>query len=313
MTPDALRARIDGVATWRRGGQRAPHKPLLLLLALARFAGGEERLPFSAVEAPLRGLLRDFGPARAGYHPEYPFWRLQNDGLWQLGGTAGLVRRASNADPTLASLRAADPVGRFPDDMAALLRARPECIAELAEAVLAAHFPDTLHGEILAAVGLDLEALPGDVGAPRRRRRRDPAFRDAVLRAYGYRCAVCGFETRVGHTLVGLDAAHVRWHQAGGAGVDDVSNGVALCVLHHRLLDRGAFTLRPTSARERLVEVSEDAHGGGGFETWLLAFHGRPLAEPTRPAYRVAEPSAAWHRSEVFRGAPRGPVAAGRR
>ena len=100
----------------------------------------------------------------------------------------------------------------------------------------------------------------------------------------------------------------MRWHQAGGAGVDDVSNGVALCVLHHRLLDRGAFTLRPTSARERLVEVSEDAHGGAGFEAWLLAFHGRPLAEPTRPAYRVAEPSAAWHRSEVFRGAPRGPV-----
>ena len=152
MTPDALRARLDGLTVWRRGGQRAPHKPLLLLLALARFASGEERLSFSAVEAPLRGLLRDFGPARAGYHPQYPFWRLQNDGLWQLGGTAGLVQRSSNADPTLASLRAEDPVGRFPDDIAALLRARPECIAELAESVLAAHFPDTLHDEILAAV-----------------------------------------------------------------------------------------------------------------------------------------------------------------
>ena len=303
MTPDALRARIDGVATWRRGGQRAPHKPLLLLTALARFADGTERLPFTEIEAPLRALLRDFGPARAGYHPEYPFWRLQNDGLWVLDGGGDLVRRASNADPTLTSLRTVDPAGRFPDDVAALLRAQPALIEEVAASILDAHFPATLHDDILAAVGLDL----GADGSGRRRRRRDPGFRDAVLRAYGYRCAVCGFETRVGHQLVGIDAAHVRWHQAGGAGVDDVSNGVALCVLHHRLLDRGAFTLTPASSHERVVEVSEDAHGGTGFERWLLDFHGRPIAEPARSSQRVAEPSAAWHRSEVFRGPAREP------
>ena len=303
MTPDAFRARLDDVTTWRRGDQRAPHKPLLLLLALARFADGVERMPFSTVEAPLRALLRDFGPTRAAYHPEYPFWRLQRDDLWTLGDTDGLVRRASNADPTLTSLRTVDPAGRFPDDVAALLRAHPALIAEAAEALLDAHFPATLHDEILSAVGHDVDAHLAETPTRRPRRRRDPAFRDAVLRAYGYRCAVCGFEARVGSALVGIDAAHVRWHQAHGP--DTVENGVALCALHHRLLDRGAFTLTPASSRETVVEVSEAAHGGAGFATWLLAFHGRPLAEPTRPAYRVAEPSAAWHRREVFRGPAR--------
>ena len=287
MTPDALRARIDGVATWQRGDQRAPHKPLLLLTALARFADGTERLPFTEIEAPLRALLRDFGPARAGYHPEYPFWRLQNDGLWVLDGGGDLVRRASNADPTLTSLRTVDPAGRFPDDVAALLRAQPALIEEVAASILDAHFPATLHDDILAAVGLDL----GADGSGRRRRRRDPGFRDAVLRAYGYRCAVCGFETRVGHQLVGIDAAHVRWHQAGGAGVDDVSNGVALCALHHRLCWTAARSRsrprRRTSASWRCLRTrtaAPDSSAGCSTSTDGLSRsrRGRRSASPSR-------------------------------
>ena len=182
------------------------------------------------------------------------------------------------------------------------LAAEPSLVGRLAQALLDAHFPASLHDEILDAVGLDVDAhSPGT--HPLARRRRDPAFREAVLRAYGYRCAVCGFEARVGGALVGVDAAHVRWHQAGGVGVDAVTNGLALCALHHRLLDRGAFTL--ADAGEPVVEVAEDAHGGEGFERWLLAFHGRPIARPVSPEYRVAEPSVAWHRREVFRGPAR--------
>ena len=296
MTPDEIRARVHNLRVWSRGDQRAPHKPLLLLLALARFAGGQERLPYSEIEGPLRRLLNGFGPPRGQHQPAYPFWRLQSDGLWALDGTDGLVQRQSNSDPTVTSLRAVDPVGHFPEALAATLRARPDLIGDLALDLLTAAFPASVHDDLLSAVGLDPEAE-----APRRpRRRRDPAFREAVLRAYGYRCAVCGFETRVGGVLVGLDAAHVRWHQYHGP--DEVSNGLALCTLHHRLLDRGAFTVAAAAASERVVEVAEDAHGGAGFERWLLAFHGRPLADPVRPADRIAEPSAEWHRREVFRG-----------
>lgn len=302
MTPDDLRDRIAALTVWRSGGRRAPHKPLLLLFALARFADGTRRFPFSAIEGSIRSLLHDFGPAGSEKNPHPPFWRLQQDGVWTVEPTDGIVL-TSSGDPTLTSLRVVDPAARFPGEVATLLSAHPELVAEFAETLLEAHFPPTRHDEILAAVGLDLDALavPQEVRTPRRR--RDPAFRGAVLRAYSYRCAVCGFEARVGSALVGIDAAHVRWHKAGGP--DAVENGVALCALHHRLLDCGAFTLTPSSSRETVVEVSEDAHGGAGFEAWLLAFHGRPLAAPTRPSLRVAEPAAAWHRREVFRGPPR--------
>jgi putative restriction endonuclease len=95
----------------------------------------------------------------------------------------------------------------------------------------------------------------------------------------------------------------MMWHRAGGP--DAVSNGLALCALHHRLIDRGVFTVRAATAHERLVQVSDDAHGGEGFERWVLAFHDRPVAEPVYPDDRVAEPSLAWHHREVFRGRER--------
>ena len=60
-------------------------------------------------------------------------------------------------------------------------------------------------------------------------------------------------------TTVGLDAAHIKWHQAGGPA--EVSNGLCLCVLHHKLFDRGVFTL---DDRRRVI-VSERSRGVGGF------------------------------------------------
>ena len=59
----------------------------------------------------------------------------------------------------------------------------------------------------------------GDRGARLRSRfrgrRRDPSFRQRVLVAYEYQCAVCGLDLRICGITIALEAAHVRWHQAG--------------------------------------------------------------------------------------------------
>jgi len=125
---------------------------------------------------------------------------------------------------------------------------------------------------------------------------RDPQFRDRVLRAYKYRCAVCGFDVRVGDSLVALEAAHIKWHQAGGP--DEENNGICLCTMHHKLFDRGAFTL----GDDRKMKVSEFVHGTVGFQEWLMAFHGREIRPPQRPSYYPEEAFVKWHVREVFRG-----------
>ncbi len=80
-----LEHHIETLSIWKQGDQRAPHKPLLLLLALGHYQrGGDRMIAFTAVEEHLKNMLMEFGPFRQSYHPEYPFWRLQSDGIWEL-------------------------------------------------------------------------------------------------------------------------------------------------------------------------------------------------------------------------------------
>jgi putative restriction endonuclease len=290
-------AQFAALRVWRRGGERAPHKPLLVLWALGRVARGESRLaPYAEVDRALERLLREFGPLRRSVHPELPFWHLQTDGLWEIPGAEHLRVRAGSSNPPRGELLARGAVGGFTPEVEAALRADPVLMSAVAHAVLDAHFPASVHEDLLAAVGLD--EVPAAVSTATRRR-RDPQFRLRVLTAYERRCAVCGFDVRLGDVALGLDAAHIRWHQAGGP--DTVENGLALCVLHHKLFDRGAFTLTDTHR----VELSEQLHGGVGFAAQLLDFHGRPIREPQTLAYLPAPEFLHWHRREVFQGPAR--------
>jgi len=48
---EILLDRFATINIWRRGEERAPHKPMLLLYALAALQRGEDRLiPFAAIE-----------------------------------------------------------------------------------------------------------------------------------------------------------------------------------------------------------------------------------------------------------------------
>lgn len=284
---------FDRLAVWRRGDQRAPHKPLLVLYTLGRWCRGDPAaVPFSEIDRDLTELLREFGPSRASYHPEYPFWRLQNDGVWAVSSTAPMPTRQSNTDPPKSALLANAATGRFSDEVQAALRASPDLAGKIASMLLERHFPETLHADILQAVGLDL--TPQAAG-----RKRDPGFRKRILTAYEYRCVVCGFDVRLAGMSVALDAAHIRWVQANGP--DEEANGLALCVLHHKLFDLGAFTV----GKDGVVLVSEQAHGTGGLDEALLCHHGQQARKPQRPEWNPSHEHLDWHVREVFKGEAR--------
>ena len=116
-----------------------------------------------------------------------------------------------------------------------------------------------------------------------------------VLRAYEYSCAVCGFDIRLGTMSVALEAAHIKWHQAGGP--DEESNGLALCTMHHKLFDRGVFTL----SEKMKVIVSASANGTKGFQEWVIAFHGSSIRALQRQNYYPDKVAVEWHVSEVFK------------
>jgi hypothetical protein len=60
-TPDPVLRPFADLAVWERRGERAPHKPLLVLHALGRWAAGRrDPVPYAEVERPLRSLLREY-------------------------------------------------------------------------------------------------------------------------------------------------------------------------------------------------------------------------------------------------------------
>ena len=113
--------------------------------------------------------------------------------------------------------------------------------------------------------------------------------------SYLHACAACGFSLRQGDALVGVDAAHIRWHALGGP--SDVPNGVALCALHHKLLDLGTITIG-LDYRFRV------AHGLNGVSARRLLdeMNGRLLDSPRDLSLRPAETHLRWHHEQVFRG-----------
>jgi putative restriction endonuclease len=288
MTDD-LRSRFDNLTVWKRGDQRAPHKPLLALYAMGRLVQGERWLLFEDIEADLKSLLIEFGPPRKSHHPEYPFWHLQSDDVWRIPEADALELRKSGSNPPKSELRGKSARGGFTDDVYQAFQRSPALRREVARDLLSAHFPASIHTDIAEAVGLRLERQA--------KAERDPAFRDRVLQAYQYQCAICGFDLRVGPhgAPIGLEAAHIKWKQAEGP--DEVSNGVALCALHHKMFDKGALHI--TTNLQLLV--SEAVHGSDPHLKRLTQRHGDEIHTPQRQTYYPSSDAVEWHVREVFR------------
>ncbi len=279
--------RLSSVRTWKRGDERAPHKPLLLLYAIARYTqGGQRLIPFAQVQEQLGTLLEEFGLPRKNTHPENPFRHLQSDRIWEVQGTLP-EDLPSGRSVSKKKLLDANAVGGLSQDLYDALKDGGEA-ARAIETILQNEFPDTYHEDILNALGIELDSLT-------LRRRRDPQFRHEILRAYENSCAICGYTSRLAGTLVGVEAAHIKWHQKGGP--DTAPNGVALCALHHKLFDRGMITF----SEDRRILVSEDATGSAIFRHLVLDFHGRPVREPIRTSYTPNPSFLEWHVREVFR------------
>lgn len=303
---------FENIRRAQRAGVYAPHKPLLILLALARVQRGEPRqVEFAAIDAPLKQLLTEFGPSGAAKSRHYPFWHLATDGrgaLWDLSGPRELLNRPAGATPSLGELRKHHIQAGFPSEIDDALRHTPGLLQAVASRTLEAYFPPTIQGDIVATLGLDLDgahdlqdgATAASDYASAARRKRDPGFRDRVLRAYEYRCCVCGFDLRIGHTPAGLEAAHIQWHHVGGPDIEP--NGLSLCALHHKLFDLGVFTVEPAQHR---VIFSQHAISGGRGMQGELQFHGRAIQAPQHASLLPASRFLAWNAKWVFKSPAR--------
>ena len=290
---------FETVRVFQRGGQRAVHKPLLILFELGRVARGEPpQIEYAALEPRLMELLEEFGPSGASRTRHHPFWHLQTDGLWRLQGPSEMLARPAGATPNIGELRSHRVRGQLAPELRQALLDDPVLLAEVAQRIVSAHFPESIQQDVLDAVGLAAPA--GGVYDELMKARRDPAFRKKVLLAYEYRCCLCGHDIRLNNHVIGLEAAHIKWFQAGGPDVE--ANGLSLCSLHHKIFDLGAFTVRPENLE---VQFSRHVVGSPEIQSRLLTFHGAGLISPQSRNFRPNKEFLQWHREQVFKGPAR--------
>jgi len=262
---------------------------------------------FAEIRQPLADLIEEFGPAVNG-RPDVvnPFWRLQNDKegrIWRVTTGKGMRVADTVMPPPIGRLVEANACANFAPELARILISESAYVARLAGRLLATHFPASLHDDIREAAKLIrvLSDPSPDMLDEEFTRPRDPGFRDRVLLAYEYRCAVTGWDMRLRNMTAGLEAAHIRWHVNGGP--SDEPNGLALNSLHHKLFDLGAFTLSLDKVPR--VMVSRLAVGGGAVKSMLLDWHGKPIQEPQDKRWLPDPNHIQWHQQEVFKGEAR--------
>ena len=295
MSESNALAQLTALRQYQGDGKRAPHKPLLVLLALGQLAAtGSSAMPWSVVQQRLGALLNEFGTSSSTgiAAAAYPFTRLRNDGVWQLS------RDVPNDN--LGPLNAEPIDGQFTPEIEQELRRAPEVANAVARSLVEDQFPLTIAPDVLAAVGLDADVIFGASNAGSLNtqiRRRDANWRRQVIMAWDRCCAFCGYDGSLLGAPVGLEAAHVRWFNFGGP--DDLDNGLALCSLHHKLLDRGAIGFRDPGT----IYISDAFTAVGETGRATYALHGRELRP--RPGTKLpAAEHVDWHRGEVFKGQP---------
>ncbi|ARI75675.1 phosphorothioated DNA-binding restriction endonuclease [Halobacillus mangrovi] len=283
MHKETLINKIENIRTASNNGVRAPHKPLLLLYALGCYHQGRTSIPFKEAHPKLKYLLKEYGRPVKQIQTSNPFVRLKNDGIWEI---APYVNHTSNFSDQ--KLLRNQTHGSFTPEVLNLLDMHQDLHITIAMIILDLHFPETYHEELLEEIGLAINY------GIRMFRKRNSTFRKRVLQAYEDQCAVCGFHASIHNKSIGLEAAHIKWHQAYGP--DTESNGLALCSLHHRLFDKGIFTID-----QDVIWISPVAKGGGMFKQMVTDFHRCKIHKPQSSLYLPNPDFTAWHVQEVFK------------
>lgn len=174
----------------------------------------------------------------------------------------------------------------FDEDSFRTILANPKLIDDIASKIIEDNFPETLQEELFVRFGFEVDTST---------KQRDPNFRKNVLRAYNYRCAVCGFDLALDTVPVGIEAAHIKWKQYSGP--CEVSNGIALCSIHHKALDRGVIALDS----DYRVQVSPAVTGGGMVEMLIWEYASQQILLPRETSLYPSEKAVEWHLSEVFK------------
>lgn len=272
---------------------RQPHKPILLLSVLDLIAAGSYPDNRIYLCPELNDLFGSYWcvalPDEKVGEITMPFTHLQRreGGFWHLTGERHPLTRTriARVDEALFAF-AADPVSRTVLQTVLIDSYFAELIRPALRELTKSSVDALAYG---AAVLQKLDFLNDAPPAV-----RSQAFRTIVVKAYDYRCAICGIRifNREGRTAV--EAAHI---QPWSISHDDApDNGLSLCRLCHWSFDAGILAI----AHDYTVLTSPRLLAANNLGGHLITTAQQPIILPSDETFFPSTAKLQWHRETMF-------------
>lgn len=133
---------------------------------------------------------------------------------------------------------------------------------------------------------------------------RTRGFRQAIIEAYDYKCAICRLKIHSPDKLLWeVEAAHIVPHSS--LGRDDIWNGLALCHFHHWAFDVGWFSLRDDYTIQLSSKINSLSTEFGIVDSRYelirsMMSNNKKIALPTLNELYPHQKAIRWHRENIF-------------
>lgn len=311
------RLRSDRNAQWPATSlRRSPYKPLLLLSVIDLFAEGNITDNLVQITPELGELFNLYCslvmPTDQRNNMAMPFFHLSREGFWHLiplPGKESIIvsqRRLQSISLLVETVRGA----RFDDELYALL-----CVEGyrnlLRTVLIETYFSPEVRPKLIEQGVINLQAFTYSQKLLEQAKKhsikevkieeiyqvpaRDQGFRRAVVKAYDYRCAMCGIRilTPDGRTAV-VGAHIIPWSITHN---DDPRNGISLCYLCHWAFDEGLIGV----LKSYVVTTSPRLVSNNNLPGHLATYNGRGMIGPNDQSLWPDPNSLNWHLKERFR------------
>lgn len=284
-------------------GEKAPHKPILLLAVIDGINRAEINSNKIRICAELVAGFKDYWSQlvkdnRFSENFSLPFFHLHNDGFWHLQTLPGreIALTSSHSIKSFAHLKEIIDFAYFDQELFHLLT-NEHTRQILKQTVLETYFPNArlqpnkLIGEIInqilhepaaiyktKAEGFDEEEIFV----------RSGIFKKEVPKIYNYTCAISGMRIITDADIQMIDACHIVPFSESHD--DTIRNGISLCPNLHRAFDRGLISLdteykvlvKPFMEQENFYSIKQ--------------FEGKQMLLPNNRTYFPAQENLAVHR-----------------
>jgi putative restriction endonuclease len=294
---------------------RAPHKPLLLLAIIDRFAEGAYTANLIEFDDDLSEFFAIYwsliDPPSVYGNIAMPLYHLESDTFWHLLPREGYEDRLKYGGKihSIRKLRETVYGAKLDDGLYDLLQ-QQEARDTLRTVLINTYFAPEIRQKLIRQGKINLESyfysqdLLAKVKGQKMKETavsetdylvRDQGFKRTMYRVYDHRCVLCGIRVKTAEGRTAVVGAHIiPWSISHN---DDPRNGLSLCRLCHWTFDEGLLTVN----LDYVVRTSPQLNSLENMPAHLALLNRRGMIRPDDSDFLPDPESLSWHMDKVFR------------